>query len=227
MVLAFSNRTAIDVTTDPPPRWQRLQGGRALAHVGYRRRLVRIALGVTGVSLLGSVVAFGDVTTIPPAFSPIIRSAGITVNTLTDVAGRLLASSSRDEAKPTGSNDPATQRANAVAPLPTSIPPATPSLVPTALPTVDTARQMAQSTPLVVMTATPRATLVPTRASGATVTPASLASSSGQATHTVASGDSLWQIATRYNTTVDAIVRANRLVDPNVLAPGDRLVIPR
>jgi len=43
----------------------------------------------------------------------------------------------------------------------------------------------------------------------------------------VASGDSLWQIATRYNTTVDAIVRANRLVDPNVLAPGDRLVIPR
>jgi len=95
------------------------------------------------------------------------------------------------------------------------------------VPTVDTARQMAQSTPLVVMTATPRAALVPTRAAGATVTPASLASSSGQATHTVASGDSLWQIATRYNTTVDAIVRANRLVDPNVLAPGDRLVIPR
>ncbi|NDE74509.1 MAG: hypothetical protein EB039_00365, partial [Proteobacteria bacterium] len=150
MVLAFSNRTAIDVTTDPPPRWQRLQGGRALAHVGYRRRLVRVALGMAAVSLLGSVVAFSDVTTISPAFSPIIRSAGITVNTLTDVTGRLLASSSRDEAKPTGSNDPANQLANAFAPLPTSVPTATPSLVPTALPTVDTARQMAQPTPLVV-----------------------------------------------------------------------------
>ncbi|MSQ43157.1 MAG: LysM domain-containing protein [Chloroflexi bacterium] len=77
------------------------------------------------------------------------------------------------------------------------------------------------------MTATPRATLAPTRASGATVTPVSLASASGQSTHTVAAGDSLWQIATRYNTTVDAIVRANRLADPNILAPGDRLVIPR
>ena len=227
MVLAFSNRTAIEVTTDAPPRWQRLQGGRALAHVGYRRRLVRIAIGVTAVTCLGTAVAFGDVTTISPTVSPLIRSAAVSVHAVADVAGRLLAPPLRDDAKPSGANEPSGQRANAVAPIVTSIPTATPVFVQTALPTVDSTRQVIQSTPLVVMTATPRATLAPTRASGATVTPVSLASASGQSTHTVAAGDSLWQIATRYNTTVDAIVRANRLADPNILAPGDRLVIPR
>lgn len=227
MVLAFSNRSTIELTTDPPPRWQRLQGGRALAHVGYRRRLMRIAVGVTAVSFLGTAVALGDVGTISPTVSPLIRSAAISVNAVADLAGRLLASPPRDDAKPSGANEPSGQRASAIAPMTTAGPTSTPAFMPTALSTVDAKRQVIQSTPLVVMTATPRATLAPTRAPGATVTPVSLASVPAQSTHTVATGDSLWQIATRYNTTVDAIVRANRLADPNVLAPGDRLVIPR
>ncbi len=227
MVLVFSNRTAIEVATDPPPRWQRLQGGRALAHVGYRRRLMRIAIGVTAVTCLGTAFALGDVATIFPKVSPVIRSAAISVNAVADLAGRLLASPPRDDAKPSGANEPSGQRASAIAPMNTAVPTSTPVFVSTSLPTVDQTKQIIQTSPLVVMTATPRATLALTRPPVATVTPVALANVPGQSTHTVAPGDSLWQIATRYNTTVDTIARANRLADPNVLAPGDRLVIPR
>ena len=184
-------------------------------------------MGVTAVTCLGTAVAFGDVATISPKMSPLIRLAAITVNTVADLAGRLLASPPRDDAKPSGVNEPSGQRASAIGPMSTAVPTSTPVFVPAALPMVDPTKQVIQSTPLVIMTATPRATLAPTRAPGVAVTPVSLANVSGQSTHIVAAGDSLWLIATRYNTTVDAIVRANRLADPNVLAAGDRLVIPR
>ncbi len=226
MVLAFSNRTVLQETTELTPRWQRFQGGRALAHVGYRRRLMRIAVGVTTATCLGAAVAFGDAATITSTLAPLFRSAAMSANAVAAFAGRLVALPPSDDFKSSGANE-AEQRASEIAPMATARPTSTPAFVPTAIPTADATKPIVQSTPLVVMTATPRATVVPTRAPAASVTPVSLANVSGQSTHTVASGDSLWQVANRYNTTVDAIVRANRLADPNVLAPGDRLVIPR
>jgi LysM repeat protein len=44
--------------------------------------------------------------------------------------------------------------------------------------------------------------------------------------HTVAAGDTLNRIATRYGVTVEAIIRANGLANPDALALGQELVIP-
>lgn len=45
------------------------------------------------------------------------------------------------------------------------------------------------------------------------------------ATHTVASGDTLWQISRQYGTTVSAIAAANGIGESSVLMPGQELVI--
>lgn len=45
-------------------------------------------------------------------------------------------------------------------------------------------------------------------------------------THVVAAGDTLWAIATRYGTTVEAVVRENGLPNADALALGQRLRIP-
>lgn len=45
-------------------------------------------------------------------------------------------------------------------------------------------------------------------------------------THTVARGETLISIARRYNVTVQDIVRANNLSNPNLLTPGQTLIIP-
>lgn len=39
-------------------------------------------------------------------------------------------------------------------------------------------------------------------------------------------GDTLWKIAKRYDTTVDAIVQANSIQNPDSIMPGQKLVIP-
>ncbi len=46
------------------------------------------------------------------------------------------------------------------------------------------------------------------------------------ATYAVAAGDTLSQIATRFGTDTAALVEANKLANPNVLAPGTEIVIP-
>jgi LysM repeat protein len=48
----------------------------------------------------------------------------------------------------------------------------------------------------------------------------------GSAIHTVAWGDTLFSIAGRYGTTVDAVSRANSLTDPTRIYAGQRLIIP-
>lgn len=44
--------------------------------------------------------------------------------------------------------------------------------------------------------------------------------------YTIVSGDTLFSIAGRFNTTVDAIIRANQGINPNNLQPGQVICIP-
>ena len=60
----------------------------------------------------------------------------------------------------------------------------------------------------------------PTAAPTATLDPAN------QQIYTIQSGDSLSAVAGRFGTTVDAIMTANELTDPNVIYVGQRLIIP-
>lgn len=60
----------------------------------------------------------------------------------------------------------------------------------------------------------------PTAAPTATLDPAN------QQIYTIQSGDSLSAVAGRFGTTVDAIMNANELTDPNVIFVGQRLIIP-
>jgi len=48
----------------------------------------------------------------------------------------------------------------------------------------------------------------------------------GQVVYVVEWGDTLWEIARRYGTTVDAIAAANHIPDPDLIYVGQRLVIP-
>lgn len=47
-----------------------------------------------------------------------------------------------------------------------------------------------------------------------------------QVVYTVQPGDTLWVIAVRYGVTVEAIVEANGIENPNLIYPGQRFVIP-
>lgn len=64
---------------------------------------------------------------------------------------------------------------------------------------------------------------IPTASTGSAGT-STAASTSG--THTVAAGDTVWDLARRYGTTVSAIVSANDLGDTAVIREGQRLSIP-
>ena len=58
------------------------------------------------------------------------------------------------------------------------------------------------------------------------VTPAGTSILTGGVYHTVESGETLFGIAIQYGTTVDAIVEANGLTDPDAVGVGQRLLIP-
>lgn len=110
-----------------------------------------------------------------------------------------------------------TNASNTVVPVPTDgkpadIPPAVLAVEPT-----PTAVPMPTATPRPAATATARPIW--------TATPS--ASVAARATHVIASGDTLSALARQYNTTVDAIARLNNLAEPNNLAVGTRLLIPK
>jgi nucleoid-associated protein YgaU len=64
----------------------------------------------------------------------------------------------------------------------------------------------------------------PTPAAGATPTP----TTTGERIHVVQAGDTLWSLAQRYDSTVEAIVAANNLTDRSAtLRIGQTLIIPR
>ncbi len=56
--------------------------------------------------------------------------------------------------------------------------------------------------------------------------PAAAPSASAASTHVVVSGESLWQIAQHYGTTVAALAAENRIGDPRTIHAGMRLTIP-
>ncbi len=66
-------------------------------------------------------------------------------------------------------------------------------------------------------------TAAPELADDSTAIPSAVAT---QDIYTVKPGDTLYSIATRYGVTVNAIVRANDLQNPNALSIGQKLVIP-
>jgi LysM repeat protein len=71
--------------------------------------------------------------------------------------------------------------------------------------------------------AQPTAPASPTAAPAPVVSPSP---SPEQQTYTVESGDTLSEIAQRFDTTVEAIMEANDRDDPDVLSIGDELIIP-
>lgn len=49
--------------------------------------------------------------------------------------------------------------------------------------------------------------------------------SNSEKIHTVQRGETLWEIAKKYNTTVERLVNDNRIQNPNLIYPGQKLVI--
>jgi LysM repeat protein len=285
MALTLDDGPTLDVGSVASPRWQRFAGGRRLAHVGYRRRVIRVALGMIGAALVGGTLSLGvgrtlvstgfssfgafatqltreatstseaatrsvfarwdaltawsRLDTAVPRQSPDVQASGINQSTMpmtSPVSGATREASVAATGDPypagvlpsglaaahtaTGANPGAITSATGPAVAGGATPIAG---VARASPTIG-ARQPA-GTPLPVVTATlgvpaPTAT-APRPAPSATARPA------GPVSHQVVAGDTLWGIATRYGTSVDAIMRANRLPDPDTIVPGARLVIPR
>jgi LysM repeat protein len=85
-----------------------------------------------------------------------------------------------------------------------------------------------------IPTNTPQPTAVasqPTQAlpagASATAAPSQTAGpTGGQQEYTVQDGDTLGAIAVQFGVTVDAIVEANNIADPNLIVPGESLIIP-
>ncbi|HEY3248279.1 MAG TPA: LysM peptidoglycan-binding domain-containing protein [bacterium] len=67
--------------------------------------------------------------------------------------------------------------------------------------------------------------VIPSSGTDRTAAPAA-AARSGDLTHIVVDGDTLWSIAARHDVSVDAIIAANRLGNPDALKLGQKLIIP-
>jgi LysM repeat protein len=82
--------------------------------------------------------------------------------------------------------------------------------------------------PAPVITAAPTFTPVPppTEAPASTTDQAASATTDGQTTHVVQSGENLFRIALRYGTSVQAISSANGIANPSQISVGQQLIIP-
>ncbi len=98
----------------------------------------------------------------------------------------------------------------------------------TAAPTTEPTPTLLPVTPFApegAPTATPPVSPLPTPTLPP-IAPAPTTAPPSGVTHVVQPGETLFRIAMRYGTTVDAIVEANQLVNPDFIVPGQRLVIP-
>ena len=75
-------------------------------------------------------------------------------------------------------------------------------------------------------TPTPTSKAEPTPAASPQAVSSPTAESSGTS-YSVEAGDTLYSIATKFNTTVDAIVAANKIANPDVISIGQKLTIPK
>jgi LysM repeat protein len=82
-----------------------------------------------------------------------------------------------------------------------------------------------QPTPTIAPPA-PTAAAAATKPAASTSTPTAAPTAVQETVYVVKAGDTLWAIAQLYNTSVDAIAKANNLSDPGQLSVGQRLVIP-
>jgi len=123
-------------------------------------------------------------------------------NALLNLEIAMVSSAAPETATPRPSASAPTQAPTVATLVPSPPPP--PSLTATPLPTI--------VYPTLTPTPTATATLVPTAAS--------------QITYVVRAGDTLFSIARRYNTTVEAIMAANRMPNYNIYI-GQVLIIPR
>jgi murein DD-endopeptidase MepM/ murein hydrolase activator NlpD len=67
---------------------------------------------------------------------------------------------------------------------------------------------------------------LPTNSSVPSMASAAPAATGGQFTHTIASGESLYTIARRYEVTTQALVQANGLSSPDKIVVGQKVIIP-
>ena len=81
------------------------------------------------------------------------------------------------------------------------------------------------TTPPTNVSSQPTQVVAPTSTAAAPV-PTETPGAGGQQTYVVQAGDTLGAIAAEFGVTVDAIVQANEITDPNLIVPGETLVIP-
>ena len=87
--------------------------------------------------------------------------------------------------------------------------------------TPSTSGPSGQTTPAATAPATPTAEPAP-----ASATPPDEGTGAGGQTYLIESGDTLSSIAQRFDTTVDALVEANNIEDPDLIVVGSELTIP-